>query len=124
MKHCTNKNCNEPNPQPLSAFGKNASRPDGLSCHCKSCRKRKAKEDYDDPTFKEHERTRTHGRYFTLHKKNKCETCSFVALDPCQLDVDHIDGDHSNNDPSNLKTLCANCHRLKTKLSKNNRWNK
>jgi 5-methylcytosine-specific restriction endonuclease McrA len=28
--------------------------------------------------------------------------------------VDHIDGNHSNDDPSNLQTLCANCHRFKT----------
>jgi 5-methylcytosine-specific restriction endonuclease McrA len=31
-----------------------------------------------------------------------------------QLDVDHIDGNHRNNNPENLQTLCANCHRLKT----------
>lgn len=35
----------------------------------------------------------------------------------CQLDVDHIDGNHSNNKLSNLQTLCANCHRLKTHLA-------
>ncbi|OYW72998.1 MAG: hypothetical protein B7Z37_23290, partial [Verrucomicrobia bacterium 12-59-8] len=32
------------------------------------------------------------------------------------LEVDHIDGNHKNNDPSNLWTLCANCHREKTWL--------
>ncbi|QIN94635.1 HNH endonuclease [Streptomyces phage Muntaha] len=47
-------------------------------------------------------------------KKDSCERCGFVAEHPVQLDVDHIDGNHSNNDPSNLQTLCANCHRLKT----------
>lgn len=31
-----------------------------------------------------------------------------------QLDVDHIDGNHNNHDPTNLQTLCSNCHRLKT----------
>jgi hypothetical protein len=55
-------------------------------------------------------------------KKAYCEICSFVALDPVQLDVDHIDGNPSNNDKSNLQTLCANCHRLKSK--ENNDWNK
>jgi 5-methylcytosine-specific restriction endonuclease McrA len=39
----------------------------------------------------------------------------------CQLDVDHIDGDHDNNDPENLQTLCANCHRLKTQIQKDYR---
>jgi 5-methylcytosine-specific restriction endonuclease McrA len=43
-----------------------------------------------------------------------CDACGFIPLHKCQLDVDHIDGDHSNNNPDNLQTLCANCHRLKT----------
>ncbi len=51
-------------------------------------------------------------------KKNFCECCGFVATHSCQLDVDHIDGVHHNNDPSNLQTLCANCHRLKTWMNK------
>lgn len=51
---------------------------------------------------------------YRLHKGSYCELCGFVAVHPCQLDVDHIDGDKVNNDPSNLQTLCANCHRLKT----------
>ena len=55
-------------------------------------------------------------------KKAYCEICNFVALDPVQLDVDHIDGDRSNNESSNLQTLCANCHRLKTKQNMN--WKK
>ena len=51
---------------------------------------------------------------FRKHKKDTCERCGFVPEDPCQLDVDHIDENHNNGDPSNLQTLCANCHRLKT----------
>ena len=50
--------------------------------------------------------------------KNYCEACGFVPVDLCQVDVDHIDGNHDNNEESNLQTLCANCHRLKTKLQK------
>jgi 5-methylcytosine-specific restriction endonuclease McrA len=53
-------------------------------------------------------------RPYTRHKKDKCERCGFVPEHRCQLDVDHIDGDHSNNDPANLQTICANCHRLKS----------
>jgi 5-methylcytosine-specific restriction endonuclease McrA len=30
--------------------------------------------------------------------------------------VDHINMDPSNNKQKNLITLCANCHRLKTKI--------
>jgi 5-methylcytosine-specific restriction endonuclease McrA len=55
-------------------------------------------------------------------KKDHCELCGFIPKDPVQLDVDHIDADPSNNNPSNLQTLCANCHRLKTK--QNNDWMK
>ena len=41
-----------------------------------------------------------------------------MAVHASQLDIDHIDGNHSNNDESNLQTLCANCHRLKTHLNR------
>ncbi|CAB4149570.1 HNHc domain containing protein [uncultured Caudovirales phage] len=55
-------------------------------------------------------------------KLDHCQRCGFKGEDPVQLDVDHIDGNRSNNDPSNLQTLCANCHRLKTKQNKD--WDK
>lgn len=54
---------------------------------------------------------------YTVYKKEKCEHCGFDPEHSSQLDVDHIDGDRYNNNPSNLQTLCANCHRLKTHLS-------
>ena len=54
---------------------------------------------------------------YRLGKADHCAKCGFVAEDPCQLDVDHIDGNHTNDDLNNLQTLCANCHRLKTKMS-------
>lgn len=56
---------------------------------------------------------------YRKHKKDNCEECGFVPKHKCQLDVDHIDENHNNNDPSNLKTLCANCHRLKSWNHKN-----
>lgn len=52
------------------------------------------------------------------HKKLYCENCGFVALHSCQLDVDHVDGNRDNDAPSNFRTLCANCHRLKTHLNR------
>jgi hypothetical protein len=55
---------------------------------------------------------------YAIHKKESCESCGFVPEWQGQLDVDHIDGNHSNNKLDNLKTLCANCHRLKTYLCK------
>lgn len=54
---------------------------------------------------------------YTKFKKDYCEECGFIAVHRVQLDVDHIDGNHQNNNPSNLQTLCANCHRLKTQMS-------
>lgn len=61
---------------------------------------------------------------YRIFKKNYCENCKFIPIHSCQLDVDHIDGDHKNNDPSNIMTLCANCHRLKTYLSKDGMYKK
>jgi len=52
-------------------------------------------------------------RPYTTHKGVVCEWCGFVPRISEQLDVDHKDGNHMNDDPSNLQTLCANCHRLK-----------
>ena len=54
---------------------------------------------------------------YTTFKKDYCELCGFKAIHRVQLDVDHIDGNHMNNDESNLQTLCANCHRLKTHMN-------
>lgn len=64
------------------------------------------------------------GRYLTCtscrkkpwqqYKKDSCKRCGFIPVWKGQLDVDHIDGDKTHNDPANLQTLCANCHRLKT----------
>ena len=52
--------------------------------------------------------------YGGYRKKLKCEYCGFKALHSAQIDVDQIDGNHENNEISNLQSLCANCHRLKT----------
>ena len=59
-------------------------------------------------------------RPYVIYKKAICEECGFIPIHSCQLDVDHMDGNHNNNDEFNLKTLCANCHRLKT--LKSNDW--
>jgi len=53
-------------------------------------------------------------RIYTQYKKNFCERaeCTATIESPVQLDVHHRDGNKKNNDPLNLVTLCANCHRL------------
>jgi 5-methylcytosine-specific restriction endonuclease McrA len=48
-----------------------------------------------------------------------CERCGFTAVDECQLDPDHIVPIGKGGaplDPENIQVICANCHRLKTKL--------
>lgn len=52
--------------------------------------------------------------------KDKCAECGFIPKHYCQLDIDHIDGNRYNNSEENLQVLCANCHRLKTMLHKDN----
>ena len=47
-----------------------------------------------------------------------CALCGFEPEDPCQIDLDHVDGNHCNNEPDNHQYLCANCHRLKTKQNR------
>lgn len=64
------------------------------------------------------EKQRRRNSPYRVHLKDKCEKCGFIPEHICQLDVDHIDGDRSNSELSNLQTLCANCHRLKTYLNK------
>jgi len=58
------------------------------------------------------------GRYgVTEFKKNYCENtdCTATIVDRCQLDLDHVDGDKNNNTPENVRTVCKNCHAIKTK---------
>jgi len=47
-----------------------------------------------------------------------CEVCGFIPVNRCQLDLDHVDGNRHNDDVKNLQTICANCHRLKTYMTK------
>jgi hypothetical protein len=91
MKICVK--CNQ-----LKKHHKNKSRANGLQVYCMDCTGSGS------------------NRPYRKHIKEQCKECSFVPQHSCQLDVDHIDGNHLNNDPSNLQTLCANCHRLKTYL--------
>jgi 5-methylcytosine-specific restriction endonuclease McrA len=51
---------------------------------------------------------------YRMYLKDCCERCGFIPEEICQLTIDHIDGNHDNDDPSNLQTLCHNCHVLKT----------
>ena len=65
------------------------------------------------------------GWIYKKYRKTYCENidgrlghgkCTTTIIDAeWQLEVDHIDGNHDNNEESNLQTLCACCHRLKTR---------
>lgn len=85
---------------------------------CRSCERKRfppSKEDRRRKRIKE-------GRPYLVFRKDKCDRCGFIPEHECQLDVDHIDGNHKNNEESNLQTLCANCHRVKTYVNKD--WQK
>ena len=71
-------------------------------------------------------------RAYLMYRKDYCEnidgrlgfTCTTTFPDDVDvreqmLDVDHIDEDGTNNDPENLQTLCACCHRAKTNYERN-----
>jgi len=40
--------------------------------------------------------------------------CTSQISDPCQLDINHIDGNNHNRNFNNIEVLCANCHRVVT----------
>ena len=56
---------------------------------------------------------RTLHRCLTFTRGHRCEHCGNEGLyngKPLSLQVHHKDGDACNNSPSNLETVCPNCH--------------
>ena len=50
-KSCTNPECKQKNPQPLSAFHKHKKNLDGLTYHCKECNKARQRKHLQDPVY-------------------------------------------------------------------------
>lgn len=109
-------------------------RPSGLvkyTKYCKNCWKRRRKEQGPLPqhslppevmALRAQLGINSHSRPHRKHVTTRCNRCGFIPEHIGQLDVHHKDHNHSNNHPSNLTTLCANCHRLhhiQSKISEN-----
>ena len=47
-------------------------------------------------------------------KKNECDKCTYKSKLDQQFNVFHVDGNRNNTSVYNLKTICANCQRLKS----------
>ena len=109
---CSYKNCN--NKFEYRSNKKFCSR----SCKQKNSQSKNENRKQRSYSFFKNDKYLSKRKRYTKHKKNYCQTCGFVPLHKCQLDVDHIDGNHKNDALDNLQTLCANCHRLKTYINK------
>jgi hypothetical protein len=52
-----------------------------------------------------------YGRPWLAHRGDECEMCGYRPFFKRSLDIHHRDSDKSNNEPDNLMTVCASCHR-------------
>lgn len=77
----------------------------------------KAKQERNHRSAKKTGKTKLYKKSYQKHPKTICSMCGFIPEDPCQMDIDHIDGNHKNNNKENLQALCSNCHRLKSKIN-------
>ena len=81
---------------------------------CKTCWYRDRYDVQPDQYRPPKKRNKASKDMYRRHVKLVCEWCSFEAVHSIQMDIDHIDNNHHNNDPSNLRSLCPPCHRLRT----------
>ena len=86
--------------------------------YCKKCHSATAKRRKATNPEKYSRISRLSQKPYLIYRKDYCELCGFIPIHECQLDVDHIDNNHKNNELSNLQTLCANCHRLKSRVNR------
>ena len=86
-KKCSNPKCQQPE-KPISEFGKDKSRKDGLNVYCKDCCKKQQKEFRDIPENKQKLKNKVieHRKQFpwkaTLkYIKNRCEQTSNICYE-------------------------------------------
>lgn len=102
-KHDKRVKCSLCKKNPVKRIGRYVDGTPKYSILCNSCHSKK----YTNSYSHRHSNYRYRGCLSDV-----CEVCGFVPIKKRQLDIHHIDGDHKNNNPDNLMTLCANCHRL------------
>ena len=129
MKYCSM--CDKT--KPISEFGKNSSRYDGLQVYCRLCRKQVDKLSYERDPTKQRERNR---QTILRNKRNawqylKEHPCIDCGVDnPIVLTFDHVRGKKEGaiarmiNECFSWKTIlaeidkcvvrCSNCHMIKT----------
>ena len=121
--------------KPLSEFGRNRTRPDGLQNKCKLCKRTADREYYqtrDKERIKERTATTRHDADLFRYVYKLCNPCVICGeKDPMVLDFDHLDpknksfglADASKNacsrgrllrEIAKCRVLCANCHRRRT----------
>ncbi len=83
----------------------------GVCAHCGPVRLRFQAPSHYVCAIARHTKSRTTPKH-RVGMGGFCERCSFVPEHTAQLDVHHINHVHADNSPANLRTLCANCHRL------------
>lgn len=125
-KHCGKCDKN----LPISEFGKNKARYDGLQSHCKSCRRLINNEYYKNSEVRRETVKRNRNKfklandiYINNLKKEGCSYCE--ETEPCTLDFHHlydkkfnISEKRDRLSTENLKKeiekcilVCSNCHR-------------
>lgn len=85
--------CEECGVEPVRFKGYTTAGNPRYDSRCRACHKG----NYDMPWLK--------------YRGEECEMCGYTPFFRVALDVHHRDGDKNNNEPENLMTLCASCHR-------------
>jgi hypothetical protein len=129
MKKCSR--CKES--KPISEFGPNRRRGDGLQTDCKLCKKDLNKQYYAETRASRKELRRRARKerydYIAKIKSVPCADCKIQYI-PYVMDFDHVQGDKVGNisqmcndavkweklleEIAKCDIVCANCHRIRT----------